>query len=83
MYEFVEGNPRISFSRLGNGLPIIFLHGIGGNSSNWEEQQIYFSKNYTTIAWNARGYLYSDYYNGPLNFSDFSEESKPFRRIPL
>ncbi len=74
MYEFVEGNPRISFSKLGNGLPIIFLHGIGGNSSNWEDQQIYFSKNYTTIAWNARGYSYSDDYNGPLNFSDFSED---------
>lgn len=75
-YKFIEGTPRISYNLSGNGPPLVFLHGIGGNSSNWEEQQKHFSKNFTTIAWNARGYYFSDDYIGPLNFSDFSYDLK-------
>ena len=42
-HHFVEGNPRISYKELGNGPPVIFLHGIGGNHSNWYDQQSYIS----------------------------------------
>ena len=55
-HKFVEGNPRISFKELGNGPPVIFLHGIGGNHSNWYDQQSYISNRFTAIAWDARGY---------------------------
>ena len=71
---FVEGTPRISYKILGKGVPIVFLHGIGGNCSNWEEQQKYLSKNFTTIAWDARGYGHSEDYDGSLIFSDFSKD---------
>ncbi|MBF86710.1 MAG: alpha/beta hydrolase [Pelagibacterales bacterium] len=74
MYKFLDGCPRISYSIVGKGLPLIFLHGIGGNSLNWQDQQKYFSKNFTTIAWNARGYSLSEDYTGPLKFSDFSKD---------
>ena len=73
-HQSVEGIPRISYKELGNGPPVIFLHGIGGNHSNWYNQQSYISDNFTTIAWDARGYGDSDDYNGPLNFSDFGED---------
>ena len=71
---YVAGIPRINIKKLGKGPPIIFLHGIGGNSSNWLEQQVFFSKIFTTFAWDARGYGRSDDYNGSLKFSDFSED---------
>ena len=73
-HQSVDGIPRISYKELGNGPPVIFLHGIGGNHSNWYDQQSYISDNFTTIAWDARGYGDSDDYNGPLNFSDFGED---------
>ncbi|HIK87198.1 MAG TPA: alpha/beta hydrolase [Alphaproteobacteria bacterium] len=73
-HQFVEGNPRISFKELGNGPPVIFLHGIGGNHSNWYDQQSHISDRFTTIAWDARGYGDSEDYSGPLKFSDFGED---------
>ncbi len=72
--NYTGSKPRIHHRTIGKGPPLIFLHGIGGNSSNWEEQQIFFSKEYTTIAWDARGYGHSEDYDGPLNFSDFGKD---------
>ena len=74
--HLVDGNPRIHFSKLGSGPPIVFLHGIGGNRTNWTAQQLAMSSKYTTIAWDARGFGKSDYYEGPLDFHDFAQEMK-------
>ena len=71
---FVLGKPLINFKEIGNGPPVIFLHGIGGNSDNWISQLNAISKNFTSIAWDARGYGESDDYEGPLNFEDFSND---------
>jgi 3-oxoadipate enol-lactonase len=73
-HQLVEGSPRISYKELGSGPPVIFLHGIGGNHSNWYDQQSHISDRFTAIAWDARGYGDSDDYSGPLNFSDFGED---------
>ena len=71
---YIDGIPRINCLKTGEGPPIIFLHGIGGNSSNWIEQQVYFSELFTTFSWDARGYGKSDDYKGALKFSDFSHD---------
>ena len=71
---FVSGKPLISFKEIGNGPPVIFLHGIGGNSDNWISQLYAISNNFTSIAWDARGYGESDDYDGPLKFEDFSND---------
>jgi 3-oxoadipate enol-lactonase len=71
---FVSGEPLISFKEIGNGPPVIFLHGIGGNSDNWISQLYAISNNFTSIAWDARGYGESDDYDGPLKFEDFSND---------
>ena len=72
--HWVDGTPRIGFSQLGDGPPVIFLHGIGGNRSSWTDQQLAISDISTTISWDARGYGQSDDYDGPLNFSDFGND---------
>ena len=72
--QLVDGIPRLHFEEIGSGPPVIFLHGIGGNRTNWATQQLAMSDVCTTIAWDARGYGKSDDYEGPLNFHDFSQD---------
>jgi len=72
--QLVDGIPRLHFEEIGSGPPVIFLHGIGGNRTNWTAQQLAMSDVCTTIAWDARGYGKSDDYEGPLNFHDFSQD---------
>ena len=70
--QLVDGTPRLHFDEIGSGPPLIFLHGIGGNRTNWTAQQLAMADVCTAIAWDARGYGKSDDYEGPLNFHDFS-----------
>ena len=55
----------------GAGPLLIFLHGIGGNRTNWRAQLPEFAAHFTAVAWDARGYGASDDYDGPLAFDDF------------
>ena len=70
--EFVPGDPRIAYDIAGSGDVLLFLHGIGGNRTNWHAQLSVFSKYYRAVAWDARGYGLSDDYSGPLDFGDFA-----------
>lgn len=72
--ESILANPAIMIDRAGEGEFLIFLHGIGGNRSNWTEQLEIFSADFHTLAWDARGYGESDDYDGPLDFSDFARD---------
>ena len=71
---WIEGSPKISYTEIGAGPPVVFFHGIGGNQSNWEHQQRALSDICTTISWDARGYGNSEDYEGPLQFSLFSDD---------
>ena len=66
--------PRIALEYSGTGQPIIMLHGIGGNRTNWWDQIQYFQNDHLAIAWDARGYGDSDDFEGSLIFEDFSED---------
>ena len=71
---FVGPAPRLAVSVAGAGELVIFLHGIGGNRSNWSHQLDVFSRKFKAAAWDARGYGDSDDYDGPLDFSVFSAD---------
>ncbi|MBK17637.1 MAG: alpha/beta hydrolase [Rhodospirillaceae bacterium] len=71
---YVEGSPRVCVDVAGEGPLLVFLHGIGGNRLSWHLQLPEFSKEFTAVAWDARGYGGSDDYDGELNFSDFSHD---------
>lgn len=72
---FVEGAPRLAVDRAGSGPLVFFLHGIGGNRSNWHRQLLALSHSYHAVAWDARGYGGSDDYEGPLDFGDFAQDA--------
>ena len=72
---FVEGPPRLALDRAGAGPLVFFLHGIGGNRSNWTRQIEAFGGSFHAVAWDARGYGASDDYEGPLDFGDFAQDA--------
>jgi len=70
--EIIAGTPRIAVDHLGAGPLVVFLHGIGGNRTNWHDQLPAFGGHFHAVAWDARGYGDSDDYDGPLDFGDFA-----------
>ena len=68
------GQPRIAYSEQGAGPGVVFLHGIGGNRTNWAPQLEACSLHYRAVAWDARGYGDSDDYAGPCRFEDLSDD---------
>jgi len=70
--ERIGPAPLIAIDRRGSGPLVVFLHGVGGNRSNWSAQLAAFEPDFTAVAWDARGYGDSDDYEGPLAFGDFS-----------
>ncbi len=40
---FTDISPKICFNKIGAGETVIFLHGIGGNKSNWHKQMLHLS----------------------------------------
>jgi len=72
--EHMPGAPAIAYDHAGEGPLVIFMHGIGGNRSNWSDQVAHFAGRFHAVAWDARGYGGSDDYQGPLDFGDFAAD---------
>jgi 3-oxoadipate enol-lactonase len=67
----IPGAPSLAVDLAGQGPIALFLHGIGGNRSNWRAQLPAFAPHFANAAWDARGYGGSDDYEGALAFDDF------------
>ena len=72
--DFIPGTPRIAVDHMGEGPLLVFLHGIGGNRTNWRDQLPAFATEFHAMAWDARGYGLSDDYDTALDFADFSAD---------
>jgi 3-oxoadipate enol-lactonase len=70
----VPGSPRIAFSERGAGELVLFLHGIGGNRSNWYRQLMTTSAFARAASWDARGYGASEDYDGEVTIADFAND---------
>ncbi len=58
--EYIGPSPRLAVSVCGKGELVLFLHGVGGNRSNWDEQLRLTGRSHLAAAWDARGYGQSD-----------------------
>jgi pimeloyl-ACP methyl ester carboxylesterase len=65
---------RIAYECVGAGQLLVFLHGVGGNRTNWSGQLSRFGERYCCVAWDARGYGSSDDPEGELAFEDFADD---------
>ncbi len=70
----IPGKPGLAVDQAGKGELVLFMHGIGGNRTNWTEQVREFGDRFLAVAWDARGYNGSEDYDGPLDFSDFARD---------
>ena len=59
---------RLHVEEHGDGYPIIFVHELGSDLRQWEDQVRYFSRAYRCIAYNARGYPPSDVPEDPIAY---------------
>ena len=72
----IGSQPSISVNYIGQGEMVIFLHGIGGNKKNWENNLSFFSKKFLSVAWDTRGYGESEDYLGDFIFEDVLDDLK-------
>jgi len=69
-----HGPVSIAYEMQGSGPLVVFLHGIGGNRTNWYGQLDHFSDYFCTVTWDARGYGASDDSPRTLKFSDYADD---------
>lgn len=56
---------RLYFEEAGAGDAVVFVHELHSDYRGWEAQMRWFSRNYRSIAYNARGYPPSDVPDDP------------------
>ena len=67
-------SPRLAVAYAGRGDLVLFLHGVGGNRSNWQAQIDALSPYYLAAAWDMRGYGDSEDYPGPMCIRDVCDD---------
>ncbi len=72
--RLTTSSPRLAMDVSGAGEPLVFLHGIGGNRTNWSAQLAALSDQFQCVAFDFRGYGDSDDVTGDLDFFDFVDD---------
>ena len=62
---------NVYYESHGNGFPLVFAYGLGGNTTEWEPQIPSFSERYRFIVWDPRGHGKSD---SPANVGQYTQE---------
>lgn len=62
----------------GQGPPLLFIHGLGSSSKDWQEQTSFFANNYKVITVDVRGHGQSDKPEGPYSIQLFAEDIAVF-----
>ena len=75
VYAYLDGL-KLAYLYQGNGFPIIFIHGYGGNKEFWKPQLIEISKYYKTVSFDIRGTGESDRPNFPYTMTMLANDIK-------
>src|ERR1700740_1643625 len=68
------GPVPLAYEARGSGPLVVFLHGIGGNRTNWYEQLDHFGDRFCAVTWDARGYGAREDPPQTLKFSDYADD---------
>jgi pimeloyl-ACP methyl ester carboxylesterase len=65
---------RIAYEVTGEGPPIVFAHGLGGNLLSWWQQVAHFAPRYTCVAFSHRGFFPSTAPEGGLDPKEYAKD---------
>ncbi len=75
MAKLRVGDIDLYYEIIGQGEPIVFIHGLGSSSRDWEMQIDMFSKNYQVVVYDVRGHGKSDKPSGPYSMTLFANDA--------
>jgi pimeloyl-ACP methyl ester carboxylesterase len=71
---------NLYFEALGSGEPLVFLHGLGSSTRDWERQVAFFSPFFQVITYDNRGHGKTDRPKGPYSIPLFARDAAAFLR---
>ena len=71
---------HIHYESYGQGFPLVFAYGLGGNTTEWAGQIPAFSKKYRFIVWDPRGHGQSD---SPPNLDQYGSGNSAYDLLAL
>ena len=71
---------RIHYESYGQGFPLVFAYGLGGNTTEWAGQIPALSKKYRFIVWDPRGHGQSD---SPPNLDQYGSGNSAYDLLAL
>lgn len=74
MAFYSTGDNNIYYEILGQGEPLLLIHGLGSSSRDWEMQESHFARHFQVIKVDLRGHGRSDKPHGPYTLPMFAED---------
>lgn len=69
------GDMNLYYQIIGQGPPVLFIHGLGSSTRDWEPQIAYFATRYQLILFDVRGHGQSDKPPGPYSVPLFATDT--------
>jgi len=66
---------QLYYETAGQGEPLLFIHGLGSSTRDWERQVAFFSRRYQVITFDVRGHGRSDKPPGPYSVRLFAADT--------
>lgn len=74
MPKIQSNHTNLYYKVHGEGYPLVFIHGLGSSTRDWESQVHEFSKAYQVITFDLRGHGQSDKPEGPYSLPMFAAD---------
>ena len=68
------GDLQMYYEIIGQGEPVLFIHGLGSSARDWESQVGFFSRHYQVIVLDVRGHGKTDKPPGPYSIPLFAQD---------
>jgi 3-oxoadipate enol-lactonase len=75
MPTLLANNINLYYEIHGEGQPLVFIHGLGSTTRDWEFQVSEFSKSYKVVTFDLRGHGQSDKPAGPYSMAMFAADT--------